>query len=494
MRSIRTGVRTRAMVLGVATVVAALALTVALARGAPAGSALTTVPSAGVGAVAPGPRVVAAAAAPALTTAPAVVPRPLSVPGLALVPIVGFWSPLRSLSMADVRAALAGRDPRFRQVLVADPDLAALEIGLKVRVGPAVRHLGVKAVIAAVKGHRDVLGFIRAADVRPAVRALGVAGRTLFGNTRVRAIGDWPLTVPALRQAGLPPPPGFDPGATWTLVAAGDVMNDREVYRRTVLLGRGPDFPWNGGTARIVQRSCCSAGLPFVRAVRTGGPGAVRALFRDADLALVNHEGPTPDRFRYHPTGLVFTFDPRLEVGIRHAGVDVVSLANNHIRNAGSAGVSQTIRNVKAAGLVPVGAGAQRPGRPPAGVVHDRRRPGRHPGVRRGRPLRGRGHRHPAWRGAARPGPLPGRHQGRPGGRCGRRDRRPPLGRRVHLDTRRPPSAARPRRSSPPEPTSSSARTRTGPERWKRSATAWSSIRWATSSSTCRAPSRPTRA
>ena len=202
-----------------------------------------------------------------------------------------------------------------------------------------------------------MLGFIRAADVRPAVRALGVAGRTLFGNARLRAIGDWPLTVPAPRQAGLPPVPGFDPGAAWTLVAAGDVMNDREVYRRTVVLGRGPDFPWNGGTAKIVQRSCCSAGQPFVRAVRTGGAGAVRALFHDADLALVNHEGPTPDRFRYHPTGLVFTFDPQLEAGIRRAGVDVVSLANNHIRNAGSTGVSQTIRNVKAAGLVPVGAG-----------------------------------------------------------------------------------------------------------------------------------------
>jgi len=35
-----------------------------------------------------------------------------------------------------------------------------------------------------------------------------------------------------------------------------------------------------------------------------------------------------------------------------------VSLANNHVRNAGSAGVMQTIRNVEAAGVVPVGAGA----------------------------------------------------------------------------------------------------------------------------------------
>jgi poly-gamma-glutamate synthesis protein (capsule biosynthesis protein) len=85
--------------------------------------------------------------------------------------------------------------------------------------------------------------------------------------------------------------------------------------------------------------------------------GAVAALFRNADIALVNHEGPTPNHFTYHPTGLTFTFDPALEAGIHDAGVDVVSLANNHIRNAGSLGVIQTISNVKAAGLTPVGAG-----------------------------------------------------------------------------------------------------------------------------------------
>jgi Bacterial capsule synthesis protein PGA_cap len=353
--SFRLPGRSAAMVAAVALVALALAGTIGPPGSSPAGSTAPIARSAaGDPPVAVAPRFAAPAASAAVTTAT----TPPSVPGLALVPIVGFWSTLRSLSLGDLRAALAGRDRRFRQVLVADPDLAALEIGLRARAGPVVRHLSAKAVIAAVKGHRDVLGIVRAADVRPAVRALGVAGRTLFGNARLRSIGDWPLTVPALRSAGSSAgSAGFDPAASWTLVAAGDVMNDREVHRRTVLLGRGPDFPWNGGTARIVSRSCCSVGLPFVRAIRTGGAGAVRALFRDADLSLVNHEGPAPDNFRYHPTGLVFTFDPHLEVGIRRAGVDVVSLANNHIRNAGSAGVIQTIRNVKAAGLVPVGAG-----------------------------------------------------------------------------------------------------------------------------------------
>ena len=134
-------------------------------------------------------------------------------------------------------------------------------------------------------------------------------------------------------------------------------MNDREVHRRSVLLGGGPDYPWDGGTARVVARSCCRVGLTTVTAERTGHAGAVRTLFTDADVSLVNHEGPAPDRHVYHPHGLIFTFDPALETGIRDAGVDIVSLANNHIRNAGSNGVVETIRNVQAAGLTAVGAG-----------------------------------------------------------------------------------------------------------------------------------------
>ena len=201
-RSIRPPTRFAAMVVAVVTVAAALALTVRLPDASPAGSAVA-VPLSTPASMAAAPSLRLAAPPSPASTVPPVAPTAAAAPGLALVPIVGFWSTIRSLSLDQLRAALAGRDGRFRQVLVADPDLAALEIGLKVRAGPAVRHLGARAVIAAVKGQRDVLGFIRAADVRPAVRALGVAGKTLFGNTRVHAIADWPLTVPALRQAGL---------------------------------------------------------------------------------------------------------------------------------------------------------------------------------------------------------------------------------------------------------------------------------------------------
>ena len=264
------------------------------------------------------------------------------------------------MSSGQIRAALAGRDRRFRLVVVADPDLAAIAAALGVAIGPEVKHVPPGAVVATVLGRSDVLGLVRAGDVRPSVRALGVDGRTLFGTTRLRSTAAWPLTIPGPGPTATATPVAardFDPAATWTLVAAGDVMNDRAVHRQTMILGKGPDFPWLGGMARIVRRNCCRAGLSTVTARRTGSAGSVAALFTAADLALVNHEGPAPDRFTYHPSGLVFSFDPRLEVGLRNAGVDAVSLANNHIRNAGSVGVLETIRAVTAVGIVPVGAG-----------------------------------------------------------------------------------------------------------------------------------------
>ena len=124
-------------------------------------------------------------------------------------------------------------------------------------------------------------------------------------------------------------------------MAAGDVMLDREVYRKSVVAGQGSRLPLG---RRLSPRS--PRGPAARRTVarpsppkRVGPRGAVRELLSSADIAIVNHEGPAPNDASYHPSGLVFTFDPALLEGVANAGVDIVSLANNHIRNAGSMGV-----------------------------------------------------------------------------------------------------------------------------------------------------------
>ena len=127
-----------------AAVVAVAAVALAFAGGSagapPAGRAVVASPSASVpdrASASASARVEPAVVAPTTRPGPSTSGDASALP---LVPIVGFWSTVRSLSMDEVRDALRGEDGRFRQVLVADPDLPALAAGLKVRAGPAVRH------------------------------------------------------------------------------------------------------------------------------------------------------------------------------------------------------------------------------------------------------------------------------------------------------------------------------------------------------------------
>lgn len=259
----------------------------------------------------------------------------------ALVPVVGFWSGATNISTADLRAAMGGAG-RYRRVLVA----GSL---------PGATTSTAAAIRAAVNKDPRTLGLLPAEDVTTDVHALALDGHDLFGNQRLRDLAGWPLLVPAAQGAGAA---SFDPHGTWTLVAGGDVMLDRTVYQRTVRQGKGADFPWDGGFAEITGSRCCTAAggrLPVVR--RQGGSGAVRALFHDADLAVVNLEGPAVDDFHWHPHGLTFTFDPALLAGLRNAGIDVATVANNHIGNAGTGGVTETMRHLDAFGIAHVGAG-----------------------------------------------------------------------------------------------------------------------------------------
>ena len=275
-----------------------------------------------------------------------------------LVPVTGFWSDRVSISRADLAAALAGTTATGAgdgSLLVSDADLAPLAAALGVAPGGGVRTLPAADITASLATTPGAIGVIRAADVGPGVHALEVDGLSLFGEHRIADPATWPLLVPEAPGTAS----AFDAASLWTLAAGGDVMLDRWPYRRAVLDGLGPDYPWAGGTAVVTSRYCCGwPGLRLANGKSTGGAGAFASLFRDADVGLVNLEGPAPDAFSYHQGTLLFTMDPALLVGIAHAGIDVVSLANNHIYNAGAKGVADTIRNLDAAGISHMGAGA----------------------------------------------------------------------------------------------------------------------------------------
>ena len=271
--------------------------------------------------------------------------------GVAFVPVLRFWTPQRDITLEDVRAAVEGRSKDFGRVVVGTEDPSGLWAALEVTPADSVTTGSPDEVRAAIEGSRRTLGLVPAELIRPDVRALSVDGVGLFGKGRLDDLGTWPLLAEG--------PGGFDPGTTWTLIAGGDVMLDREPYRKSVIEGKGPDYVWDGGFAEITSRTCCTRdGGPAITTKRVGPRGAVRELLTSADIAIVNHEAPAPNEHSYHPSGLVFTVDPDLLEGVANAGIDIVTLANNHIRNAGSRGVLETIRNLRKAGIRSVGAGA----------------------------------------------------------------------------------------------------------------------------------------
>jgi poly-gamma-glutamate synthesis protein (capsule biosynthesis protein) len=142
------------------------------------------------------------------------------------------------------------------------------------------------------------------------------------------------------------------------MFAAGDLGLDRGYANVVKVLGKGMNYPFAGGTARIAGLVCCSPfGWKVPTIVSTGHPGAMRDLISSADLALANMEESAPNRFTFHRHGTVFTGDPALLAGIARAGIDVASVASTHIGDGGRIGILQTIASLKKYGIVPFGAG-----------------------------------------------------------------------------------------------------------------------------------------
>jgi poly-gamma-glutamate synthesis protein (capsule biosynthesis protein) len=304
---------------------------------------------------------VATATAPP-TESPSASPTPAPTVTLAatpVVPVTQFRSPATATSRGELAKVLAGTSGRYEALTLvrdeADAILAAIGIDRPADPSRLVLAKDAATLTRSLAKQRKRIGLLRADDVTPAVRALAWGDRSLFGVDRVKKLADWRL------NAELPPraaPARFDPAASWTLFAGGDILLDRGVYETLRVKGRGEDFPFDGGTAAITGRTCCSSfGWEIPKTRRTGNAGAVRDVIEGADLAMANFENPAPNRFRWHTSKTVFTADPTLIDGLVDAGIDYVSLANNHIGDAGDSGILQTIGNLKKRGLKYSGAG-----------------------------------------------------------------------------------------------------------------------------------------
>ena len=111
----------------------------------------------------------------------------------------------------------------------------------------------------------------------------------------------------------------------------------------------------------IIAADICPIGenLPFFK------KGEAQTLFNDllpefeqSDLVIANLECPLIERETpILKTGPVFGEDSSCVEGIRAAGVDLLTLANNHCMDHGAEGLRHTIKTCASAGIATVGAG-----------------------------------------------------------------------------------------------------------------------------------------
>jgi poly-gamma-glutamate synthesis protein (capsule biosynthesis protein) len=117
--------------------------------------------------------------------------------------------------------------------------------------------------------------------------------------------------------------PGLDPSRLRTLIATGDVIPAR--YTDVQIRNRSDDFLW-----------------PVV---------ATSGLTSSADLTVINLEAPIIEGCPYHDSGFTFCGRPGIMGAFQHAGVDVVTIENNHIGNWGLNGITETKQRLDSAGL-----------------------------------------------------------------------------------------------------------------------------------------------
>jgi poly-gamma-glutamate capsule biosynthesis protein CapA/YwtB (metallophosphatase superfamily) len=291
---------------------------------------------------------------PGRSPTPAPSDAPIGDVQMPLVPVVGFWSTDTQIGLDELRGALTGQPGRYDRVVASRDDRDAISAWLGSALPDSVEAGDAEAIRQLVRN--GALGLMRASDVTPAVRALAIGDAALFGEERVPDISAWPLVI----NVQAPLDQAWDQPKTWTLLAGGDMFLDRGVYREIVERGKGVDHPFDGGTARVTGHHCCGEYVttyPIPDIELTGNEGAVRKLTQGADLTIANLENPVPDNWVYHPHDYVFSGNPEFLQSFVNAGVDYVSMANNHIKDMGTQAIADSRKNLEAAGLAYSGAG-----------------------------------------------------------------------------------------------------------------------------------------
>src|SRR3981081_3788397 len=116
--------------------------------------------------------------------------------------------------------------------------------------------------------------------------------------------------------------------APLSLIAVGDIMLGGRARRRIKEYGR--DYPF----------------------------GAVLPILQRTPIVLGNLEGPLAQKAQKLDRNFSYRVKPRLASALLRAGINVVTLANNHLVDCGRDGVLETLEALAAAGVTALGAAA----------------------------------------------------------------------------------------------------------------------------------------
>lgn len=294
-------------------------------------------------------------AAPSTAAGSTASPAPEATAGSRTVPLVvvsGFNDyGVTSVTRAALAARLAGG-----ALIVPCAAEAAVARALGTTLKGAATCVPPDQITARLDPAGTQLALIPPALVTPRVKVVALEGADLFGEKSARTT-PYPLSIPT---------PLAWPAAwsRWNgadvrvIVTTGVNCPDRGVSHQTVVLHRGWDWLFKGGTARYTGTHWDPAfGWYVVDAVRTGHAGALRALIRNADVAVSDFECAMTRNFVQHDSGTVFTIDPRVAAAMAKGGFDVATVAADHTTNAGLGPVGETVDLFRASGIQPTGAG-----------------------------------------------------------------------------------------------------------------------------------------
>ncbi len=134
--------------------------------------------------------------------------------------------------------------------------------------------------------------------------------------------------------------------------ASEDLFSREELERHLNALGEPPlslivagDIMLGGRAKEVIAEH--GADYPFE---------AVLPLLRRADIVLGNLEGPFARKARRERRNYSYAVNPKLATSLARAGIDVVTLANNHLLDCGRAGVLETLDALALAGVAHLGA------------------------------------------------------------------------------------------------------------------------------------------